>query len=92
MTTKNLSSKFSVHIQPIGKGGFTQIPNIVLLHKDISIGAKMTYALLLNFAWHPNDHQINYDTLAKDMNIPLQDLKTYLSELQTAEYISVTDK
>jgi hypothetical protein len=35
--------------------GFTQVPNFILTKKDISVGAKLAYAMLLgHFAWSAN--------------------------------------
>jgi hypothetical protein len=31
--------------------GFTQVPNFILTNKDISVGAKLAYAMLLKYAW-----------------------------------------
>ncbi len=31
--------------------GFTQIPNLVLRRPDLSPGAKLTYMVLLSYAW-----------------------------------------
>lgn len=32
--------------------GFTQVPNFILTNKDISVGAKLAYAMLLKYAWN----------------------------------------
>lgn len=37
---------------PVSAGGFTQVPNCVLNHKDLSFAAKVIYAKLLSYAWH----------------------------------------
>ena len=31
--------------------GFTQVPNFILTNKDISVGAKLAYAMLLKYVW-----------------------------------------
>jgi hypothetical protein len=31
--------------------GFTQVPNFILTKDDISVGAKLAYAMLLKYAW-----------------------------------------
>ena len=36
-------------------GGFTQVPNFILVSQKISVGAKLTYAMLLKYAWQ-NDY------------------------------------
>jgi hypothetical protein len=33
--------------------GFTQVPNFILPKADISVGARLTYAMLLKYAWYP---------------------------------------
>jgi len=47
--------------------GFTQVPNYMLKSPRISPGAKLTYAMLLSYAWG-NDYCFpGQETLAKDM-------------------------
>ena len=36
---------------PVSSGGFTQVPNYILKSNDLSVGAKLTYAMLLSYAW-----------------------------------------
>jgi hypothetical protein len=40
-----------VGADPVTRHGFTQVPNFVLVKKDISVGAKLAYAMLLKHAW-----------------------------------------
>ena len=40
-----------VGADPITLHGFTQVPNFVLTQKDLSVGAKLAYAMLLKYAW-----------------------------------------
>lgn len=36
---------------PITRHGFTQVPNFILTMKELSVGAKLAYAMLLKYAW-----------------------------------------
>jgi len=36
---------------PVSTAGFTQVPNHILRCKGLSVGAKLTYAVLLSYAW-----------------------------------------
>ena len=36
---------------PITRHGFTQVPNFILTKKELSVGAKLAYAMLLKYAW-----------------------------------------
>ena len=38
----------------VSAGGFTQVPNFILKSKELSVGAKLTYSMLLSYAW-PNE-------------------------------------
>ena len=37
---------------PVARGGFTQVPNFILKHGELSLGAKVTYSMFLHYAWH----------------------------------------
>jgi hypothetical protein len=39
-------------LDPVLQGGFTQVPNFILKNSEISVGAKVTYAMFLSYAWH----------------------------------------
>ena len=38
-------------LDPIARSGFTQIPNFILTDGTLSLGAKITYAMFLHYAW-----------------------------------------
>jgi DNA-binding transcriptional ArsR family regulator len=63
--------------------GFTQVPNFLLKSNNLSAGDKMTFAMLLSYAWH-NDYcfpgQIR---LAKDLGIDERSVRRHLKALQT---------
>ena len=40
-----------VGADPVTRHGFTQVPNFILTNKNLSVGAKLAYAMLLKYAW-----------------------------------------
>ena len=69
--------------------GFTQVPNHALESNNISPGAKLTFAMLLKYAWQ-NDYCFpGQDRLATDMGVSRQSANTYLQELQTEQFIVI---
>lgn len=47
--------------------GWTGVPNFILESKEISVGAKLTYAMLLKYAREMDECFPGQDRLAKDM-------------------------
>lgn len=74
---------------PASAAGFTQVPNHILKSKDISVGAKLTYAMLLSYAWYNQSCFPGQETLADDMGVSLRSVTTFTKELQTSGLISV---
>jgi biotin operon repressor len=69
--------------------GFTQVPNHALDSNKISPGAKLTFAMLLKYAWQ-NDYCFpGQDRLATDMGVSRQSANTYLQELQAEQFILI---
>jgi len=74
---------------PVSAKGFTMVPNCLLRSKDLSIGAKMTYAALLSYAWQ-NDYCFpGQQTLAEDMGAGKRSVVRYIDELEKNELISI---
>ncbi len=70
--------------------GFTQVPNYLLDNNKISPGAKLTYAMLLKYAWQ-NDYCFpGQDRLAGDMGVTRQSANTYIQELKKKTFIKIT--
>ena len=69
--------------------GFTQVPNHVLESEKLSPGAKLTFAMLLKYAWQ-NDYCFpGQERLAKDMGGGVRSIVRYVQELETAGYIGI---
>ncbi len=77
---------------PITRHGFTQVPNFILTNKDISVGAKLAYAMLLKYAWGDDACFPGQAKLADDMGAAERSIRTYLKELETAELLEIQQR
>ena len=72
--------------------GFTQVPNHVLISSKLSPGAKLTYAMLLKYAWQ-NDYCFPGQVrLAKDMGVTDRSVRTYLQELERERFVAIRQR
>jgi hypothetical protein len=72
--------------------GFTQVPNHVLISVRLSPGAKLTYAMLLKYAWQ-NDYCFpGQARLAKDMGVTDRSVRTYLQELERERFVAIKQR
>ena len=69
--------------------GWTGVPNFILESKEISVGAKLTYAMLLKYARELDECFPGQDRLAKDMGTTRQSVNTYIKDLRKAGLITV---
>ena len=81
-----------VGADPVTRHGFTQVPNFILTKKDISVGAKLAYAMLLKYAWGDDACFPGQLKLAEDMGAGERSIRTYLKELQTAGILEITQR
>jgi hypothetical protein len=77
---------------PITRHGFTQVPNFILTKKDISVGAKLAYAMLLKYAWGDDACFPGQLKLADDMGAGERSVRTYLKELETAKLLEIKQR
>src|ERR1700730_15271819 len=73
----------------ITRHGFTQVPNFILTKKDISVGAKLAYAMLLKYAWGDDACFPGQVKLAEDMGATDRSVRTYLKELEAGELLQI---
>lgn len=86
---KNVLQKHTIVIlNEALKHGFTQLPNYVLKDKRLSFGARLTYAVLLSYAWEKDSCFPGQEKMAEDLGISRQVINGYLQELKTYEYVS----
>ena len=81
-----------VNADPATRGGFTQVPNFMLTNKDISVGGKLAYAMLLKYAWNDDACFPGQQKLADDMGAGERSVRTYLKELEDAGFLEVAQR
>lgn len=81
-----------VGADPVTRHGFTQVPNFILTNKDLSVGAKLAYAMLLKYAWTDDAVFPGQQRLADDMGAGERSVRTYLKELEDAKFLEVTQR
>jgi Helix-turn-helix domain len=77
---------------PVTRHGFTQVPNFVLTKKEISVGAKLAYAMLLKYAWNNDACFPGQVKLAEDMGAGERSVRTYLKELEAAGLLEIKQR
>ena len=81
-----------VGADPATRHGFTMVPNFILTNKDLSVGAKLAYAMLLKYAWTDSAVYPGQQTLAVDMGAGERSVRTYLKELENAKLLEVEQR
>ena len=74
---------------PVAAAGFTQVPNVILKSTDLSVGAKLAYAMLLSYAWQNDSCFPGQETLAEDMGSGRRSIVRYLDELEREGFVSI---
>ena len=77
-------------VDPIVRGGFTQVPNFILRDSRISVGAKVVYAMFLSYAWHNDSCFPGQERLAEDMGMSVSRVNEFIKSLQSAGLIQIT--
>ena len=75
---------------PVLQKGFTQIPNFVLEDPELSLGAKVAYALFLKYAWYHDYVFPGQERLAQDAGISKSRFSEFVRELSDKGLIEVT--
>lgn len=70
------------------KHGFTQIPRYVLCDKRLSFGARMTYAVLLSYAWQEDSCFPGQERISVDLGVTRRAVSKYLVELKKRRYVN----
>jgi hypothetical protein len=81
-----------VGADPATLHGFTQVPNFILTKKDLSVGGKLAYAMLLKYAWGDNACFPGQLKLAEDMGAGERSIRTYLKELETGGLLEIEQR
>ena len=77
---------------PVTRHGFTQVPNVILTNKNLSVGAKLAYAMLLKYYWSNNEVFPGQQKLAEEMGSGERSVRTYLKELEDAKLLEVKQR
>lgn len=74
---------------PATRKGWTGVPNFILESKEISVGAKLTYAMLLKYAREMDNCFPGQKLLAEDIGCSERSIRTWIKELEKVNLISV---
>ena len=74
---------------PVSAGGFTQVPNCLLDHTQMSFAAKVVYAKLLSYAWHNNLVFPGQDTMAEELGTSQPTVTRSIKELEEHGWLEV---
>src|ERR1044072_6963878 len=72
--------------------GFTQVPNFLLKSKKLNSGDKMTFAMLLSYAWQNDFCFPGQQRLAEDMGITDRSVRTHLKALESNGLLVITQR
>lgn len=92
MPIQNLLAQKTIILQGadlLSAKGFTQVPNHILESDKISPGAKLTYTMLLKYAWQNDFCFPGQDRLGKDMGVSRRSVNTYIQELEKKKFIII---
>lgn len=81
-----------VGADPVTRHGFTQVPNVILTKKELSVGAKLAYAMLLKYAWGDEACFPGQTKLAEDMGSGERSVRRYLDELEQARLMEIVQR
>jgi hypothetical protein len=70
------------------KHGFAQIPRYVLTDRKLSFGARLTYAVLLSYAWQEGSCFPGQDRMSVDLGVTRRAVSKYLVELKEHKYVN----
>jgi Helix-turn-helix domain len=74
---------------PVALHGFTQVPNFILKDPEISVGAKVVYAMFLSYAWHNDSCFPGQERLAQDMGLTRVRVTQLTAELERAGLVTI---
>ncbi len=77
-------------LDPVVRSGFTQVPNFILTDNTLSLGAKLTYALFLHYAWHKDSCFPGQERLGEDLGMSTSRVNDFIKELERAGFVEIT--
>src|SRR6266699_2943452 len=76
-------------LDPVARGGFTQVPNFILKNPELSVGSKVVYAMFLSYAWHNESCFPGQERLADDMGLTRPRVTQLITELEKAGLVTI---
>jgi len=70
--------------------GFTQVPNFLLKSKKLSSGDKMTFAMLLSYAWQNDFCFPGQVRLGQDLGLHETNVRKHLKSLEANGLLEIT--
>lgn len=87
---KEVLEKHTIVIEdPLLQKGFTIVPNLLFVLKGLSHGARLTYVLLLKYAWKEGSCFPGIDRLAEELEVERKSVMRYTRELQDRGLITI---
>lgn len=71
------------------RGGFTQVPNFLLKSQKLSAGDKMTFAMLLSYAWQNDFCFPGQMRLAQDLGLHERNVRRHLKSLEAIGLLAI---
>lgn len=78
-----------VGADPMSAKGFTQVPNFILEKKGLTVGAKLTYSMLLRYAREKDSCFPGQKTIADQSGMGERSINRHIQELQDKGFISI---
>ena len=72
--------------------GFTQVPNFLLKSKKLSSGDKITFAMLLSYAWQNDFCFPGQQRLADDLGLDERSVRRHLKSLETDGLLAIRQR
>lgn len=72
--------------------GFTQVPNFLLRSAKLSPGDKMTFAMLLSYAWHNDFSFPGQARLGRDLGLSDRSVRTHIRSLESHGLLKVQQR
>ena len=69
--------------------GFTMLPNFVLKSPKLTAGDKMTFAMLLSYAWQKDFCYPGQKRLGVDLGLTDRSVRTHLKSLETIGLLAI---
>lgn len=86
---KDRNIELDPQFDPVTRGGFTQVPNFILKEPNLSVGAKLTYAMFLSYAWHNDSCFPGQERLARDIGLSRVRVTHFISELESVGLVTI---